>query len=322
MSVVILIPSTKLSPTLRDNRTKRGDATMTRLTAASLSNCYVPLTKSSDTTNSKTLQERQKQLLATRTNGDGESRGLVALRRLCLETSVLSTASGSALVELGHTKVLCRVEGPVTDSPFSSSNQNINMEEGVLDCSVKYAPLVGIKPQSSVGNTVTTLDSQQVSAGRLNAATMKLESDLSNNVQAALLPSIPLEQFPKCSLSISITILQDDGSTLSACIVAASLALADANVELYDLVSSCTVAILGSTLIADPTEDEMAVADASVVIAILPSWKDVTLWYQSGKLSGDVSSRAVDLCRDGCRTMQRFMRQCLIDGSEKSSSKR
>lgn len=291
---------------------------MTRSTAAALSNCYVPLLSvSSDT--SKSLKQRQAHLVSTRSNGDGAPRGPLALRRLCLETSVLSTASGSALVELGHTKVLCRVEGPIT---ATDSFSNTNMDEGVLQCEVKYLPLVGIKPQSSVGNTVTTLDSQQVSTGRLNAITMKKEADLSSNVHAALLPSVPLEQFPKCLLTVSITILQDDGSALSACIVAASLALADANVELYDMVSSCTVAVLGSDIIADPTEDEMAVADASVVLAILPTWKDITLWYQSGKLSGDRASQAVDLCRDGCRTMQRFMRQCLVDSSEKNTSKR
>lgn len=287
---------------------------MTRVTAATLSNCYVPLKASSD--NSKSLEERQAHLISTRSNGDGAKRGPIALRRLCLETSVLSTASGSALVELGHTKVLCRVEGPVT---ATDSYSNTNMDEGVLQCVVKYAPLVGIKPQSSVGNTVTTLDSQQISMGRLNAVTMKLESDLSSNVHAALLPSIPLNQFPKCLLTVSITILQDDGSALSTCILAASLALADANVELYDMTTSCTVAVLGSTLVADPTEDELSVADATVVLAIMPSWKDVTLWFQSGKLSGDVATQAVDLCRSGCRTLQRFMRQCLVDANERST---
>ena len=287
---------------------------MTSSTAATLSNCYLPLKVSSSDSN-KSLEERQAHLISTRSNGDGASRGPLALRRLCLETSILSTASGSALVELGHTKVLCRVEGPIT---ATDSFSNTNMDEGVLKCVVNYAPIVGVNPQSSVGNSVTTLDSQQVSMGRLNSVTMKLESDLSSNLHAALLPSVPLNQFPKCLLTISVTILQDDGSALSACIVAASLALADANVELYDMVTSCTVAVLGSTILADPTEDELAAADATVVLAIMPSWKDVTLWSQSGKLSGDIASQAVDLSRDGCRTFQRFMRQCLVDSSERS----
>lgn len=286
---------------------------MTRLTSTTLSNCYVPLTLSSE---KKTLEERQAHLIASRSNGDGKSRGPDALRHLCLETSILSTASGSALVELGHTKVTCRVEGPIT---ATDSFSNANMDEGVLQCSVKYIPVVGMNPQSSVGNAVTTLDSQQhTSMGRITSDTLAQEADLSSNLHAALLPSIPLAQFPKCLLTIDVTILQDDGGALSACIVAASLALADANVELYDLVSSCTVAGLGSQILADPTEDELAAANASVILAILPSWKDVTLWQQSGKLSGDQVSQAVDLCRDGCRTLQRFMRQCLVESISKN----
>ena len=283
---------------------------MTRLTSATLSNCYVPLTLSSET---KTLEERQAHLIASRSNGDGKSRGTHALRHLCLETSIFSNARGSALVELGHTKVTCRVEGPIT---ATDSFSNANMDEGVLQCTVKYIPLVGINPQSSVGKAVTTLDSQQphASMGRINSDTLTLEANLSHNLHAALAPSVPLEQFPKCLLTVDVTILQDDGSALSACIVAASLALADAHVELYDLVSSCTVAVFGSSeILADPTEDELNAANASVILAMLPSWKDVTLWQQTGTLSGDQASQAVDLCRDGCRTLQRFMRQCLVE---------
>ena len=43
---------------------------------------------------------------------------------------------------------------------------------------------------------------------------------------------------------MDVTILQDDGSISSACITAATMALADARVELLDLVSSCTVAMV------------------------------------------------------------------------------
>jgi exosome complex component MTR3 len=211
------------------------------------------------------------------------------------------------------------VEGPTTATDYFSGDTT-NMDEGVLRCTVKYVPLVGIKPQSIVGKTATTLDLHTSSTmGRISSFTT-LEADLSCNLHAALLPSVPLEQFPKCLLTVNVTILQDDGSALSACIVAASLALADANVELYDLVSSCAVAVLGSsqTIVADPTEDELAAADASVVLAILPSWKDVTMWQQSGNLSREQASQAVDLCQDGCRTLHRFMRQCLVDSVHKN----
>jgi len=42
------------------------------------------------------------------------------------------------------------------------------------------------------------------------------------------------EKFPKCLLEIFLTILEDNGSTMAACITAAGLALTDAGVPIYD----------------------------------------------------------------------------------------
>lgn len=42
------------------------------------------------------------------------------------------------------------------------------------------------------------------------------------------------EKFPKCLLEICLTILEDSGSAVAACITAAGLALIDAGVPIYD----------------------------------------------------------------------------------------
>jgi exosome complex component MTR3 len=299
----------------------------TSANVGSLSNCYIPLPLA---TKKETLGERQKRLIATRSSGDQDARrqadpttrtptsavrGAPQLRRLCLETSIIHNSDGSALVELGHTKVLAQAVGPITSTDSSTIS---SMEEGTLVCSVKFAPHVGVKLESIVANAVTTLDSYHLSAGKISSLLSTRETDLSSRLHAALSPAVPLQHYPKCIWNVNMTILQDDGSVLSAAIVAASLALSDANVELYDVVSSCTVAVFSECdeMLADPTQDELAAADATVTLAIMPSWKNVTLWQQSGKLSSDEASRAVDLCRDGCRTLQRFMRQCLIQHAE------
>mmetsp|Transcript_763 Transcript_763/g.914 ORF Transcript_763/g.914 Transcript_763/m.914 type:complete len:81 (-) Transcript_763:113-355(-) len=79
------------------------------------------------------------------------------------------------------------------------------------------------------------------------------------------------------------------------------------------------------TMIADPTEDETLVADATLTIAVMPNWKEVTLWEHqqtAGRqpLSSEESSRALELCRDGCRTMHKFMKQSLIANNEAGQS--
>lgn len=117
-------------------------------------------------------------------------------------------------------------------------------------------------------------------------------------------------------LQVEITVLQNDGSLLSACIAASTLALMDARVELYDIVTCCQVVVINNgdgqspILLADPTLAEEEAANATVTLALMPNWKEVTLWQQSGR---PVPPAAMDLCRDGCRTLLRFLRQHLMD---------
>ena len=91
------------------------------------------------------------------------------------------------------------------------------------------------------------------------------------------------------------------------------------------MVTSATVAVITSDgnnnnkmssgpplLLADPTHEEISQADAVVQLSLLANWKEVTLWNQSGRLSSSVANDAISLCRDGCRTMHKFMRSALL----------
>lgn len=305
---------------------------------ANLSNCYRPLpfrllVQDEKTTGVSSNETKDRnRITKSRDYGNGQERSPHALRLLRMETSVTS-ATGSALVELGHTKVLCEVIGPTT-TPSSSDIVNttpLNMEEGTLQCEVKYLPNVGYPLTALVGASASQLSdsnsqqSTQISMGRMNNLIGGQEKELSSQLLASLSAAVPLQAYPKNLIHLKVTILQDDGSILSACITAASLALIDASIEVYDIVTSSTVAIIagqqgrgGSNngpplLLADPTYDEMAHADAIVTISLLASWKEVTLWNQSGRLSSGVANEAISLCRDGCRTMLRFMRNALLD---------
>jgi len=149
----------------------------------------------------------------------------------------------------------------------------------------------------------------------------------------------------KCAIVVNLTVLQDDGSCLSASITAASMALVDALVELRDVVTSCTVAVIDRgcskyneedrwIYLADPTEREVTPSTLSlfasdtttttvalICLAMTPNHKEVTLWSQSGRLSSDMASHAMELCRDGCRTMHNFMRESWISSLSASALK-
>lgn len=297
-------------------------------TAAKLSNCYVPLPLSSLAKVSVSKDKGKRKLPTERDSGDGSKtkRSEHALRRLFLESGVIQSAAGSALVELGHTKVIAQMIGPVT----ASSDQvpsfiELNMEEGTLHCEVKYSPNTGFPTSTLLAASVSTMDhhsTNQLSSGKINSWTIARETDLSSRLSSALAAAVPLKQYPKCALILKITVLQDDGNVLAACITAASLALADACVEIYDLVTCGSVAVMQGgelALLADPDLAETQDADAVVTLAVLPNWKEVTLWEQSGSLSPDKVNQAMELCRDGCRTMHRFMREHLLQQAQSES---
>lgn len=308
---------------------------------ANLSNCYKPLpfrfpASTDDDIHDISQKSQQEKLASSRDSGNGQPRSPHGLRWLRMETGITS-ATGSALVELGHTKVLAEVVGPTTDNQSHHLIKTANnMDEGTLECSVTYVPNVGFPLTALVATTASSLSDnsaqpQQPSIGRMTTKIGAHEQELSSQLLASLSAAVPLRAYPKHWIVVHVTVLQDDGSVLSACTTAASLALADASVEVYDMVTSSTVAVVfpqtttttntkaGTTtktqpplLLADPTYAEMAHADAIVTLSLLASWKEVTLWNQSGRLSSGTANEAISLCRDGCRTMHKFMRNTLL----------
>ena len=292
---------------------------------ARLANCYAPLTLPGS---AETTAEGPTGISALRSGkcstsdssiSEDSPRDSHSLRRLCLETGVTGQL-GSSLVELGHTKVMCEVSLTTTNYPSGIAP---DMERGILYCQVEFAPSFGVNLADQMSRTAMPLDST-ISSGKLTSELMTKEADLSFQLSSALSPAIPLEDFPKFVLRVDATVLQDDGSVLSACIIGASMALADARVELYDVVSSCTVAVAaeagnggadGVAYLADPTAKESSKCPAEMCLAMLPNHKEVTLWNQSGRLAPSMANRAMELCRDGCRTMHKFMREKLISDS-------
>lgn len=64
---------------------------------------------------------------------------------------------------------------------------------------------------------------------------------MSEAMQTALAASIQLHKIPKSSVDVYAMVLESGGSDLAALITAASVALANAGIELFDLVPACNV---------------------------------------------------------------------------------
>ncbi|PVU87863.1 hypothetical protein BB560_006422, partial [Smittium megazygosporum] len=80
-------------------------------------------------------------------------------------------------------------------------------------------------------------------------------------------------------------VIESDGksATISTAIKCASIALVNASIDLYDMVSSVSANLFGHTWVIDCTQEEEDNSDASVLVSYMPSSQEITHIIQSGK---------------------------------------
>lgn len=308
-------------------------------TKTRLSNCYIPLpakvpslkiNTSSRLSGAIAIQNNDTSIDNTRTSS--------SLRRVYISRHILSSSTGSSLVEIGHTKVLCAVHGPRSVASSSLGGQSgiasegSSQDSGALNCEIRHAPF-GVMPEIQRMTCPMNLDGYSTSSN-LN----QMETELSSRLYDTLKPAIPLHLLKKNVVDVFVMVLQDDGGVFAASVAAASLALADAGVECFDLVSCFTVAVVPKSicfqsdedeegddgvgdyyLLADPSEKEILVSKGLVTLAMMRNWKDVVFWNQTGSLPPDVAMNALELAKEGCAVMHKLMRQALLQGDDESN---
>merc|ERR1712179_495855 len=67
------------------------------------------------------------------------------------------------------------------------------------------------------------------------------QKEMSRQLKETLEAVIVLEKFPKSQIDIFVTVIEDEGGLLSACITAAGLALCHANIDVYDIVTGASM---------------------------------------------------------------------------------
>ncbi|KAM3828737.1 exosome complex component MTR3 [Vipera latastei] len=238
-----------------------------------------------------------------RESGEASSRDPSALQPLFARVGLLSQAKGSAYVELdGGTKVLCSVAGPREAAGGGGGGANAPGEQrGRLVCEFRRAPFSGRGGRGRPGEK---------------------EPELSLALQEALEPAVRLARYPRAQLEVSALLLQDGGSALAAAMCAAGLALADAGLELYDLVAACALSRAagpsGAEWRLQPSEPEERAAAARLTVALLPSLNQVAGLLGSGDGGpADSWAQALRLGLDGCQRLYPLLRQSLLRAAKR-----
>ena len=212
----------------------------------------------------------------------------------------ISQAKGSCFCELHKTKVMCSVFGP---KDFEQKEEF--QMTGKLKCDFKFAPFACRKRRGHVPDME--------------------ENELCDVLSQALSPSICLHRYPKSQIEIYVIVLEDNGSALAAAITAASLALSDACIEQYDIVTAAAVRVCGKeTFLLDPTLDEeydrhklarskKDLNNGVVTVALLPSLNQVSGILSVGTVDCAVLQEAIHMATNAAQNLYDCSRQCLID---------
>ncbi|KAJ4764707.1 Exosome complex component Rrp41 [Rhynchospora pubera] len=239
-------------------------------------------------------RQRQQQMrrLSIQSDWDrSDGRSFIQCRPAFLRTGAANAASGSAYAEFGTTKVIVSVFGP-RESKKAMAYSDI----GRLNCNVTFT-------------TFATSVRGQGSDNKVYSAML----------HKALEGAVMLETFPKTTVDVFALVLESGGSDLPVIISCASLALADAGIMMFDLVSSVSVSCIGKNILIDPTIEEEICQDGSLVLACMPARNEVTQLTLTGEWSLPKIDEAMGLCMDACVKLTGIMRTCLKESANLSS---
>ena len=211
-----------------------------------------------------------------------------SLRNMKMEIGVLNNADGSAYIECGNNKILVGVYGPKE----LYSKKHAKPDGAVLRCKYNRAPF-SVKERKRPGPD-------------------RRSTEISKLITEAITPSIFLEKYPRSSIDVSIEVLEAEGGTRCLGIVGASLALADAEVPMRDLISACAVGKVDGNIVVDLSEEEDKTGDADMPLAIMPRTGDITFLQMDGNLSVPEFEEALELAFDACYFINQLQQQTLL----------
>jgi exosome complex component RRP41 len=217
-----------------------------------------------------------------------DGRKIDELRPVKIEVGILKNADGSAYIQFGKNKIMAAVYGPKEVHPKHSALP----DRSVLRCRYHMSPFS--------------------TEERKNPAPSRREIEISKVIREALEPALMLEDYPRTAIDVFVEVLQSDGGSRCAGISAASVALADAGINMRDLVSACAAGKVAGQVVLDVDDTEDKEGQADLPIAIMPSTNQVTLLQLDGQLNDEEFHRAFDWALSGCRTVYQLQREALI----------
>lgn len=217
---------------------------------------------------------------------------------IVIKKGIISKANGSCYMELGGTKLTCAIYGPRSTSGRTTASKAYS-PLGSVNCEIEFAPF------SQTTRRPYSRDAE--------------EAEMSEVLASALEPAVRRELFPNAHVDVFVTVLQDDGAVMAAAIMAASAALAQAQLEMFDSVVACSALVHQSMVLVDPTKTELGLLQSDpaskclMTVAYMPNLNRITQIHSVGPLTPSLYQEALNMVLDGSKAAyQSTLRPTLI----------
>ena len=200
------------------------------------------------------------------------------MRPIKIEVGIIPNANGSARFSFGKTTAIAAVYGPRPLHPKHKQKSG----RAILQTIYSMAPF--------------STDE------RVRPGPSRRSQEICKVTREALEPVVCLEEFPKATIDVYITITEADAGTRTAGINAASIALADAGIPMKDLVSAVAAGKIGKECVIDLEGKEEEATECDLPIAYAPRTKRITLMQMDGDMPSkdtkDVINAAIKACEE------------------------
>jgi exosome complex component RRP41 len=224
-----------------------------------------------------------------------DGRDWLETRPIIAKAGVIKKADGSGYFKIGKTEAYAAVYGPREMHPKFLQNP----KGGVLRCNYNMMPFSG-------------------AGDRVKPGPSRRSKEISMVTDKALLPVVNLEDFPNAVVDVYIELPQTDAGSRCAGICAAAIALADAGIQMKDMVAAISVGKVGDKLLVDLDYDEEAWEEhsgqvADIPVAMVPSTGEITLLQADGKFKKEDLIKAIEQARPVFAKIAEIQRQALRD---------
>lgn len=218
------------------------------------------------------------------------------LRNFNCKLGVFEQADGSAYLEMGHTNVLAAVFGPheVTRHGPKTKASSLH-DKAFVNCQYSQATFSTIERKRKPRMDVRSLE-------------------LTNNIREIFDNVILTNLFPNSQIDIFLEVLQSDGSNMSACINAATLALIHAGIPIKDFVVSCSATLIDDETLVDVSHFEESASSLPIMtLSMLPKSKQIVSLESTGRVPSNSIEKLIDSAVAGCEEIHQISKGFVLN---------